>query len=244
MRVLALDTTTRDGSAALVVDDRVIDERRGDPARTHAERLPNELIAIVSAREISFLDIDLFAVAAGPGSFTGLRIGIATIQGMAFVHRKRVVALSALDALAIAASRSAAPGTIVGSWMDGYRQDVFASLYEITDAPPFEPERLRVLEPPTVGPPADVLERWRSQRPQIIVGDGAVKFRASLGAWLPPDTVVDVPPVPALAGVLGLMAVARARRGETIDPAAIQPLYIRRPDAEIDRDRRAQGTRA
>src|SRR5581483_9766239 len=232
MRILALDTTTRDGSAALVVDDRVIDERRGDAARTHAERLPGELIAILSARKIAFSDIDLFAVAAGPGSFTGLRIGIATIQGAAFVHRKRVVALSALDALAVAASPHAKPGTIVGAWMDGYRQDVFASLYEVTDAPPFEPERLRVLEAPSVGPPAEVLDRWRSQRPQILVGDGVVKFRATL-----PLEGVELPPVPALAGALGLMAAARARRGDTIDPAAIQPLYIRRPDAEVDRDR-------
>ena len=100
MRVLALDTTTREGSAALVVDDRVVDERRGDASRSHAERLPGELLAIVDAHGLVLSDLDLFAVASGPGSFTGLRIGIATVQGLAFTTRRTIVTVSALEALA------------------------------------------------------------------------------------------------------------------------------------------------
>src|SRR5574342_375744 len=100
MKVLALDTTTRAGSVALVENDRVIDERRGDAARSHAERVPQEVLAVASANGVPLLAIDLFAVASGPGSFTGLRIGIATIQGLALVAGRRVVAIPALDALA------------------------------------------------------------------------------------------------------------------------------------------------
>src|ERR1700693_4419729 len=104
MHVLALDTTTRDGSVALVDEHHVIEERRGDAVRTHAERLPAELLTLADAHGLSVRGIDLFAVAAGPGSFTGLRIGIATIQGLAFVGRKRIAPVSALEALAQAAS--------------------------------------------------------------------------------------------------------------------------------------------
>src|SRR6266567_3825378 len=104
MRVIALDTTTRAGSVALVEDDRVIDERAGDGSRTHAERLPAEIIALTDAHGVGWKDVDLYAVASGPGSFTGLRIGIATIQGLAFVYGRRVVGVPALEALAHAES--------------------------------------------------------------------------------------------------------------------------------------------
>ncbi len=105
MRVLALDTTTRAGSVALVDDERVVDERSGDAPRPHAERLPGEIIALLAAHGVAVADVDLFAVASGPGSFTGLRIGIATIQGLAFVRQRPVVAVSALEALAQLGSR-------------------------------------------------------------------------------------------------------------------------------------------
>src|ERR1043165_9629792 len=92
VRILSLDTTTREGSAAIVEGGRVIEVRRGDGSRSHAERLPAELIALLDAYGRSFADVDVFAVASGPGSFTGLRIGIATIQGLALTCGKRVAA--------------------------------------------------------------------------------------------------------------------------------------------------------
>src|SRR5258706_6477107 len=99
MRVLALDTTTRAGSVALVEDDPIVAEGEGDEARSHAERLPGDLVTVLKDAGVGLAAIDLFAVASGPGSFTGLRIGIATLQGLAFVGARRMVALSALEAL-------------------------------------------------------------------------------------------------------------------------------------------------
>src|SRR5262245_39653029 len=131
MKVLALDTTTRAGSVALIESDRVIDERVGNDMRSHAERLPHYIHAIASAHGVALADIDLFAVASGPGSFTGLRIGIATIQGVALVAHRPVVAISALEALAQAVSAELASGAVVGTWMDAYRGDVFAALYRV-----------------------------------------------------------------------------------------------------------------
>src|SRR5262245_37787192 len=237
MLTLSLDTTTRAGSVALVDDDRGVEERPGDPARTHAERLPGEVLHLLESRGLTPSQVDVFAVASGPGSFTGLRVGIATIQGLAFVTGRRVVAVSALDALAHIGSADAPPGTTIATWMDAHRRDVFAALYRTTDAPPFDPDGLIVLEPPSVGDPESTLARWCDRLgvvPATVVGDGARLF-ADVIARAAPDARIVTPPM--LAGAVGRIAATRARRGGAVDPAAIQPLYVRRPDAEIDRER-------
>src|SRR5947209_5894249 len=116
MHVLALDTTTRAGSVALVSDraEHVgsmssaagsmpacgIDVRSGDGSRTHAERMPAEILALLADHRLALPAIDVFAVASGPGSFTGLRIGIATMQGFASATGRPLLAVSALEALA------------------------------------------------------------------------------------------------------------------------------------------------
>jgi tRNA threonylcarbamoyladenosine biosynthesis protein TsaB len=238
MRVLALDTTTRAGSVAIVDGDCVVDERPGDASRTHAERMPAEILALLTAHHRTLADVDVFAVASGPGSFTGLRIGIATIQGLAFVGRQRIVPIAALDVLAHLASRDAQPGDMIGAWMDAHRRDVFASLYRVGDAPLFDPERLVSLDAATVDDPAKTIARWQALvagELVRVIGDGAVLFADVIArearAW-------RVLPAAPLAGALGRLAVARARRGACVDPAGLQPLYIRRPDAEVARDRR------
>ena len=239
MYILALDTATRDGSVALVDEHRVIEERRGDAARSHAERLPGELLALAEVHGVSVRAIDLFAVAAGPGSFTGLRIGIATIQGLALATGKPVVAVSALEALAQSAGR--APGTLIAAWMDARRREVFAALYRVADAPPFSPERLVEVEGASAGDPAATLARWGSHLRDArvtFVGDGAALYADAIADHrsIRPE-VLREPPL--LAGVIGQMALIRAQRGDTIDPAAVHPLYVRRPDVEVEREKKA-----
>src|SRR5438067_13790569 len=141
MRVLALDTTTRAGSVALIEDDLVVDERAGDASRTHGERLPAELAQLGAA----WPTIDVFAVASGPGSFTGLRIGIATMQGLALVTGRRIVGVPALDALAHVASANERAGALIAAWMDAHRRDVFAALYRVGVGAPFTAGRLDVV---------------------------------------------------------------------------------------------------
>ena len=94
MLILALDTTTRAGSCALARDGVVMHDLAGDPARSHAEHLPGDLIALLDMAQLGLDAIDVFAVATGPGSFTGLRVGIATMQGLAFVNRRPLVPVS------------------------------------------------------------------------------------------------------------------------------------------------------
>ena len=237
MRVLALDMTTPAGSVALVDEEGVTDERRGDSSRTHAARLPAEILALLDARGLAVSDVDLFAVASGPGSFTGLRIGIATIQGLASVHRRRVVGVPALAALAQIAGATRAPDTIVGVWMDAHRREVFSARYRVTGAAPFTPGRLVEIEEPIVGDPAAILARWAgTDVPSVFAGDGAAVYGALIRASVPQAEMVGETP---MAGAIGRLAIAHALAGETVDPAGLRAVYVRRPDAEIALEKRS-----
>jgi tRNA threonylcarbamoyladenosine biosynthesis protein TsaB len=234
MRVLALDTTTRAGSVALVEDECIVDERSGDGARTHALRLPGEVVALSDAHHWPLSEIDVYAVATGPGSFTGLRIGIATIQGLAFVHGRRIVGVPALEALAHAACLEQSEGALIAAWMDAHRGELFTALYRVQAGPPFSRARLVEVEGPAVGSAASTLQRWRTLAAGSavwFVGDGAVLYGDEIVRHWPASTIL---PPPLLAGAVGRLAIARA--SEALEPSAIRPLYVRRPDVEIVRD--------
>ncbi len=242
MLVLALDTTTKGGSVAVARGPAVVDVWSGDPARPHAERLPGDLLRVLERQGLSLSQVDAFAVAAGPGSFTGLRIGIASIQGLAFAAGKPVLGVSALEALAFAAagSRGGGPLPEVGVWMDAQRKEVFSALYRREDR--LDEVRLDVLDEPAVGDPRDVAERWRDRPGGLrfpVVGDGAVAYRAVLEAAA--GGAVEVIALPPLAPAIAVMAWHRLAAGERPLPHAIRPLYIRRPDAELARDRAGRG---
>src|SRR5215218_10752357 len=234
MLILALDTTTRAGSVALLDGDRVLDERPGDATRTHAERLPAEIISVVDAHHVTLADIDLYAVASGPGSFTGLRIGIATIQGLALVHGRRIVPVSALEAVGHLASAGAPPGALVAAWMDAHRREVFAALYRVGVGDPFSADRLLELEAPTVGDPSATLARWRLQFDDslaVVAGDGSMLAADTIARAAPAARIV---PPTLLAAAIGRLA--NAGQARSVAPGAMRPLYVRRPDAELARD--------
>lgn len=229
MIVLALDTTTKSGSIA-VVDDKVVRvERPGDPEVTHGQRLPAELTNVLEQAGVGINDIDLFAVAAGPGSFTGLRVGIATIQGLAMARGKRVVAVSALEALARAGTNAE---HTIAAWMDAQRGEVFAALYA--------PDGRDLLIPPVSAPPRAVLDTWAGSAhgsPTMFIGDGAIRHREILGQEIGSQVHIIAPP--RLAGLIGQIAVENPGRADL--PHAIVPIYIRKSDAELARTRRAAG---
>ena len=93
MRILALDTSTPAGSVALAAGGELTECRVGDADRTHGERLPGDVTALLATHGLTPADIDRYAVCSGPGSFTGLRVGLATIQALALVNRRPVVAV-------------------------------------------------------------------------------------------------------------------------------------------------------
>ncbi len=244
MIVLALDTTGRPGSLALVRDGHLLAERAGDVSRSHGQRLPGDIAALTREFDLSVSAIDLYAVAAGPGSFTGLRVGIATIQGLALAGGRRVVPVSALEALACRVRPAAE--SLAAAWIDAQRGEVFAALYsvEATEELALDPSTgVREVEPPVVGRPADVLDAWRGRLrdrrdPIVFAGDGALAHRETIGRTLASRARI-VDPAPLLAATLAGIAVARADRGAAVPPHAIVPIYVRRPDAELARERRA-----
>jgi tRNA threonylcarbamoyladenosine biosynthesis protein TsaB len=225
--ILALDTTTRSGSTAVVHDGVVRVERAGDPAITYGERLPAELSTILDEAGTRIEDIELFAVAAGPGSFTGMRVGIATVQGLAMARGKQVVAVSALEALARAGLNAARS---IATWMDAQRGEVFAALYA--------PDGRDLLIPAVAATPAVVLDAWGAAAtppPSLFIGDGAVRHAEFLRGRLGP--AVDIVPPPPLAGLIGQIAADQPDRADV--PHAIVPIYVRKSDAELARARRA-----
>ena len=100
MVILALDTTVREGSVAVLCDGELAGLYVGEPSQTHGDRLPEDLSNVLDIAGVSLKDIELYAVAVGPGSFTGLRVGIATIQALALVHQRSIVQVSTLAAFA------------------------------------------------------------------------------------------------------------------------------------------------
>ena len=239
MIVLALDTTTRRSSVAVARGGRVLDVLEGDPARPHAERVPGDLVRSLERAGLRLADVDVFAVAVGPGSFTGLRIGIAAIQGCAFAAGRPIVGVSALEAIALSAAGggNAGPPGRIGVWMDAHRNEVFSALYAAhgtgADA------ALETVEGPAVGDPAETAERWHGLMGGAwcpVAGDGALRYRQVIeDAAGAPVPVIEAPP---LAATIALIAGRRAEAGEATLPHAIRPLYVRRPDAELARDRR------
>ena len=245
MLVLGLDTTTRQGSAALVRDGVLLGTMSGDAMRAHGERLPGDLIQLLKAHASRLADVDLFAVASGPGSFTGLRIGIAALQGLALANNRPLVGVSALDALNDAARSSLTPlpspltseAFEVAAWIDAQRGQVFSALYSSD----------KTLEGPIVETPADLLARWacgadvsavapkREGGLRLFVGDGALAYESMIRDACPDAHIMrDVPP---LAPTIARLAEAHMRDHGPVAPDVIRPIYIRRPDVELARDR-------
>jgi tRNA threonylcarbamoyladenosine biosynthesis protein TsaB len=255
MLVLALDTTTRQGSSALVRGGRLIGACLGDAARTHAERLPADLIGLLGAHSLTLGEVDVFAVAAGPGSFTGLRVGIATIQGLAFATGRRVVPVSTLEALGqvgagwnwLGDREPEQPGTIVGVLMDAQRREVFSALYrvvpDVSHAQParhIQPISLETIDLPAAEPPATTLGRWSrlvTTERLILVGDGALRYCDEIARQVGNSARI-LDPLPPLAPFIGAMAEGQAEAGLAVMPHVVRPIYVRRPDAELARERR------
>jgi len=244
MLVLALDTTGRAGSLALFRDRHPLAVRVGDARRTHGQRLPGDLVSLLDEHGLQPRDVDLFAVAAGPGSFTGLRVGIATIQGLALVTGRPVVAVSALEALAYAV-RERAGDRLIGAWIDAQRREVFGALYEPVRTPetPDADPSLGLAEraAPSVGTADQILERWvepAGHAPVLFAGDGAHLYRGAILQVRHASLVEVLAETPPLAAALANIAMTRAAEGRAGRPHAIVPVYVRRPDAELAREKR------
>src|SRR6185503_2715093 len=233
MLVLSLDTTTPKASCAIARDGVVINEEPIEASRQLALQLPGALRDILDLSAVALEEIDAFAVATGPGSFTGLRIGIATMQGLAFGQGKPLIGVSALTALRAVAS-PAFLGSRIATWVDAWRGDVYAALFE---------DGHQVGEP-VVATPVDLLDAMLAgsrtdaglmANDITFIGDGAATYRDLIVSRLGHAARIADPVAPLLAGVIAVLATIDYARGHRPQPHAIRPLYVRRPDAELAR---------
>lgn len=227
MKILAVETSTPAGGAALLDGERVVAEYTLNIRVTHSERLMATVDRLLRDAAWELRDLEGLALAIGPGSFTGLRIGVSTVKGLALALGIPVAAVPTLDALAARLPFAAYP---VCPALDARKGEVYASLYR-----PAGERMCREWDYLALAPEA-LCDRL--QEAVIFLGDavdtfGAL-FAARLGAnahFAPADRRL---PSPATVGVLGhglLLA------GGTVDPAGLTPLYLRPSEAELRRRR-------
>lgn len=227
MVVLALETVTPHGSVG-VWRDGTATARVGDRDIPHAARLPGAWLAVLADAGVAMADVDRLAVVSGPGSFTGVRIGMASAQGLALTRGWAVAAVPTLDAMAECwrtahVARGGRPARTVIACLDGLRGEVFTREFH------FDGQALTPRSEPQVCTPDAV--RWTPGGAVSLVGSGATRYAA---AWAGvSDDVGDVPE-PIAAGAARLAA---RPDWPMVAPHALRPIYVRRPDVELARDR-------
>jgi len=215
VRVLAVDTTTARESVALAEGGRVRGEVRHDTVDNHPTRLLPAIAFLLQSLELSPADVEGYAVAAGPGSFTGLRVGIGTVQGLALAADRPCAAISALDALA---ARAAGSAEWIVAVMEAHRGEVFGGVYDKDARPRGEP---------LAAPLATLLEQV--QGGAAFIGDAVERHRAAITAARP-DAVFPRRSL-FLAGTVALMGEAVLAGGGGRPASQLRPLYLR--DADI-----------
>ncbi len=219
MRVLAVDTSSPRGSVAVVGPEGVLAEARVVTAEGHSRWLLTAAAALLQGLAIDARTIDVFAVTTGPGSFTGLRVGIGSVQGLALASGRPCVGLSTLDVLAASAAGSS--GTIV-ALVDAFRGEVFSGVYDAAGG--LRGER-------TVGTLADLLGRVPAG--SAFVGDVAIAHREAIQATVPGAAFPEW--ARFLAPALGAAALPLAASGSTVSAADLRPVYLRAADIRPSR---------
>ena len=245
MITLAVDTTSPGGSAAVLRDERVIGSVSAWTEETYSSRIFRPVEFLLEELVLALGQVDLFAVSSGPGSFTGLRVGLAAVKAWAEVYGKPVVGISALEAIA---AQSRASTSILIPAFDARRGEVYFGFYrrEGSLAAPV----LALEGEHSVMAPADFLKDVRARlgdTPFTIVTptpealapargkrNGVPEAEAAVAVEVGPEGDLQVEVVPnILAPLVGLLAARRARGGITSNSLTLDAHYVRRTDAEL-----------
>jgi tRNA threonylcarbamoyladenosine biosynthesis protein TsaB len=211
MRILAVDTSSDRGSVCITDNDVVLGEIRLATSVQHAERLFRSVEFLLESLPISLADMDLFVAARGPGSFTGLRVGLAAMEGFAAAAGKRGAGISTLEALAW---KTGLDNEIVAPVIDDRRGEVYGGLYRRVSNQLVEERAPSVMKP----------ERWFESLPDSRVhfcGDGALRYRAFVNR-----------PNWAFCDMELYLAVTMAHLAAFTSCGPLEPLYVRKTDAE------------
>jgi tRNA threonylcarbamoyladenosine biosynthesis protein TsaB len=234
--ILAIETATRAGSVGLARGGEILFSASGDATASHSTDLLETVEITLQRAGQKLSDVDLFAAARGPGSFTGLRIGLATIKSFAMCTGKGCAGVSTLAAIAHAAGDS--ENTV--ALLPAGRGEVFAQMFSVRD------EQARELDQAAHLKPDAVLERYGRLPDLIWAGDGArlhaellresaqardFPFKEQAKRSQPGWTLA--PPSEHLAKSIAALALILFREGKTTSPDKLQADYVRASDAEI-----------
>jgi len=215
--ILALDTSTERGSLALLADDQVVAELFLDTPGSFLVHLLPALDALLTEAGCVLPDLDAICVSQGPGNFTGLRLGLATAQGLALALKCPAVPVPTLEVLAAPFAGHPHP---VAALADAKRQEVYLGLFDCRGefpGPSSEPERLPMADLPS-----------RLQPPVLLTGPGLRPHLDFLTAHLAPEVELADPDLwTPQAAMVGLLGRRRLSLGLTVAPPQLTPLYLR-----------------
>jgi tRNA threonylcarbamoyladenosine biosynthesis protein TsaB len=216
MRILAADTSSHHGSVCVVDGQELVGEVRLASSMQHSEHFFRAVEFLFRHISLQLNDIDLFAAARGPGSFTGLRVGLAAMNGFAAAHEKPSAGITTLEALAW---KTGIEGALVVPTTDARRGEIYGAIYRRVGETLIEEQSAVVLKP----------AQWFAslpRQPLVFCGDAAIRYRSEIeahGGWIvqPLDLYI---------------ASAIAELALTPNRGPLEPLYVRKTDAEIARE--------
>jgi tRNA threonylcarbamoyladenosine biosynthesis protein TsaB len=224
MKILGIDTSTSCGSVGLIDGDSVIAEYLLDIPSTHSERLLSSIECVLEQARCSIETLDGWAISLGPGSFTGLRIGVSTIKGLVFATEKPVAGVPTLDALA---SNVSPTPYLICPILDARKGEVYTSFYRYDN----EDTLARVSAYQAISPETLVK---KIEEKTIFLGNGVPTYRDYLRNALP--TLASFVPVPlnlSYGSTVARLGLERIQRNEVLDLSTFTPIYIRASEAEI-----------
>jgi tRNA threonylcarbamoyladenosine biosynthesis protein TsaB len=224
MKILGIDTSTPCGSVGLIHDDRVISEYILNIPVTHSERLLSAIELVLREARCAIGDLDGWAISLGPGSFTGVRIGVSTVKGLAFATQKPVAGVSTLDVLA---SQISPTLYLICPIIDARKREVYTAFYRYAEGTVLT----RQSEYEAIGP-EDLIKRI--EEPTIFIGDGVKTYGDGLRNVL--ASLAIFPPAPLHVphgSTVAKLGLELLRNGESLDLASFKPLYVRPSEAEM-----------
>jgi tRNA threonylcarbamoyladenosine biosynthesis protein TsaB len=224
MKVLALETATTTGGIAILEDSLgLISESRINIRIAHSERLMSAIEWLLNASRITMGDIDAFAVSIGPGSFTGLRIGLSTAKGLCYATGKPIVPVPTLDALA--RTLPFCPHLIC-PMLDARKNEVYTAIYK------WEKGTMKKVINETSVKPSDLLDVINETT--VFLGEGAKIYKQIITDCLHKNAVfAPQSKMSPSALTVAEIAVEKLKRDKTADPVGLTPLYIRKSEAEV-----------
>lgn len=230
MYILAIDSATPVAGVALLHDERLIAEEFANVGLTHSETLMPMMDRILRSARISVAEVEALAVTIGPGSFTGLRIGLAAAKGLALAADKPLIGVSTLEVLAHNLSYTP---YLIGTLLDARKGEVYAALYDVSEAYPQRLGDEMACSPQEFCRRA---ERWLDETGKpglMLAGDGFGPYRRLWEEQLAPR-MACLPPHQMLprASALGSLAYRRAIRKDYSDRLLLRPTYIRLSEAQ------------